>query len=156
MVKGNGTPHNASGELLQLLAFGMGAEWYALEAVNVRGIEAEAEITPVPRAPEWLLGVFNYHGTILPIVDLRTLLLSSKQDRNDRGLFLLFHWDDNSVALWVDTVDEIYEIHPSSIEPQAATPEGEKADLILGKVRVRNRLIGVVNTKALVRVLIEG
>lgn len=156
MAKGNGSTDKATGELLQLITFGMGTEWYALEASNVRSIEAEAEITPVPCAPEWLLGVFNYHGTILPIVDLRPLLQSSRQEKSNRGLFLIFHWDDNDAAIWVDIVDEIYEVQPSSIEPQAVTPEGEKAELLLGRVRVRDRLIGVIDTETLMRILIEG
>ncbi|MGI5835721.1 MAG: chemotaxis protein CheW [Chloroflexota bacterium] len=156
MANGKGSIQGASTDLLQLITFGLGDEWYALQAFNVRGIEAEAEITPVPLSPEWLLGVCNYHGTILPIVDLSPLLQSAKKDKNARGLFLIFHWENNIAAIWVDSVDEIYEVHPSSIEPQAVAPEDEAAELLLGRVRVRDRLIGVIDTKALVKVLIEG
>jgi len=148
--------HYASTELLQLVTFRLGDEWYALESKHVRGIEAEAEITPVPLAPEWLLGVFNLHGTILPIVDIKPLLQNSKKGQQSKGLFLIIHWDGNSAALSVDTVDEIYEVHPSSLEQQNENVDKDSSELILGKVRVRDRLIGVVNALALVRALTEG
>lgn len=155
-VPSTGSAPSGTGDLLRLIAFSLGAEWYALEASRVRGIEAEAEITPVPRAPEWLLGVFNLHGAILPVVDPRPLFQSSRRGSKGKGLFIIFHWEGNAAALRVDTVDEIYEVHAGSVEPQPAASEGERTELIVGQVRVRDHLIGVVDTTALVRALTEG
>ena len=155
MANGKGSIQGASTDLLQLITFGLGDEWYAA-SVQCTWYRSGSGDNPGPLSPEWLLGVCNYHGTILPIVDLSPLLQSAKKDKNARGLFLIFHWENNIAAIWVDSVDEIYEVHPSSIEPQAVAPEDEAAELLLGRVRVRDRLIGVIDTKALVKVLIEG
>jgi len=143
-------------ETARLIAFRLDREWYALDASFVRGIEPEMEITPVPRAPEWLLGVFNLHGSILPAVDPRPLLRLGQQVPAGKGLLIVFLCEGNAAALRVDVVDEIYELPLSSLEPQPSTAEGEAAELIQGQVRVRDRLIGVLSVPALMRALVEG
>ncbi|GEM_PF-1737716 len=143
-------------EAARLIAFSLDQEWYALDASLVRGIEPEMEITPVPRAPDWLLGVFNLHGSILPAVDLRPLLRLSQKGPLGSGLLVVFLYEGNATALRVDLVDEIYELPWSSLETQASAGEGEGAELILGQVRVRDRLIGVLSVPALLRALMEG
>ena len=141
---------------LRLIAFGLGNEWYAVEIQHVRGIEQEREITCVPRGPKWLAGVFNLHGTILPAIDPRPLLGISPQRKREAGLLIVFQWDGNQAALLADGVDEIYELSRSSLEPQLATVAGPQAGLLQGNVRVRDRLIGVIDLPALVDVLLKG
>ncbi|MHB0869484.1 MAG: chemotaxis protein CheW [Chloroflexota bacterium] len=152
----DGPAEDSPSELLRLIAFSLDGEWYALEVSHVRGIEPETDITPVPRAPAWLLGVFNLHGTILPAIDPRPLLGMPKRDRKDSALLVNFHWDGNQAALMVDSVDEMYEVSHSSLEPQLAAREADRSELIQGQVRVRDRLIGVINPRTLLATLSEG
>lgn len=147
---------DSSSELLRLIAFSLDGEWYALEVSHIRGIEPETDITPVPRAPAWLLGVFNLHGTILPAIDPRPLLGMPSRNSKESALLVNFHWDGNQAALMVDSVDEMYEVSPSSLEPQVAAREADRSELIQGQVRVRDRLIGVINPRTLVSTLLEG
>lgn len=140
---------------LQLISFGLGREWYAVEMRHVRGIEPETEITPVPLAPAWLAGVFNLRGNILPAVDPRPLLGIPPADARSGGLLVVFEWGGHPSALRVDVVDEIYEIAASSLEPQLSTVDASRQQLFLGQVRVRDRLIGVLDLAALMRPLLE-
>ncbi len=147
----------SSPETLRLIAFTLGSEWYALEASGVRGIEPEATVTPVPRSPDWLAGVFNLHGNILPAIDPRPLLgLARPESHQGNGLMIVFLCEGNQAALKVDTVDEIYELPRTSLEPPLPVADPAKADLVLGQVRVRDRLIGVINLANLVRTVLEG
>jgi purine-binding chemotaxis protein CheW len=146
----------AAAESLRLIAFTLGNEWYALEASEVRGIEPEATITPVPRSPEWLVGVFNLHGNILPAIDPRPILGVPRVDSQGTGLMIIFLWEGNLAALRVDAVDEIYELPNATLEPPLPTIEGSRMDMILGQVRVRDRLIGVIHLSNLVRHVFEG
>ncbi len=144
-------------EGLTLLAFSLGDEWYSVDSAHVRGIEPETDVTPVPRAPQWLVGVFNLRGTILPIVDPRPLLsLPSRGTHGKKGLLVVYHCDGIAAALQVDTVDEIYEVARSSLEPALGAGHLGRTELILGQVRVRDRLIGVLDLQALLRALLEG
>lgn len=154
--EGSGPAAAPPPELLSLIAFSLDNEWYALEIRHVRGIEPEMEITPVPGAPEWLAGVFNLHGAILPAIDPRSLLGVESRGRKGGGLLILFQWDGNQAALLADTVDEMYELSRTSLEPHLLTAEGPQAELIQGHVRVRDRLIGVVDLAALVDTLLGG
>ncbi len=149
----------ASGSLngpLQLIAFGLGNEWYALEVSQVRGIEPETDITPVPKAPAWLVGVFNLHGAIVPAIDPSSLLGVPRRERKGSGLLVVFLWEGHQAALLVDAVDEMYELSRTSLEPQLPTVEADRVEFIQGQVRVRDRLIGVINLRALVSALLEG
>jgi purine-binding chemotaxis protein CheW len=146
----------SSSEALRLIAFTLGNEWYALEGSGVRGIEPEATLTAVPQSPEWLVGVFNLHGNILPAIDPRPLLGLPKSDSNGNGLMIVFLFEGNQAALRVDSVDEIYELPSASLEPPLPATEGARADMILGQVRVRDRLIGVINLPNLVHTILEG
>ncbi len=152
----DGSAEDSSSELLRLIAFSLDGEWYALEVSHIRGIEPETEITPVPRAPVWLLGVFNLHGTILPAIDPRPLLGMPSRDRKESGLLVNCQCGGIQAALMVDSVDEMYEVSPSSLEPQTAAREADRSELIQGQVRVRDRLIGVINPRTLVSTLLEG
>ena len=67
-------PAQLSGELVQLLAFWLGDEQYAFEIQAVRSIHALTALTPVPRTPAFIKGLFNARGQIIPVVDLRRLL----------------------------------------------------------------------------------
>lgn len=152
---GNGSTESQAAGLLRLIAFSLDGEWYGLEVSHVRGIEPESQISPVPRAPAWLLGVFNLHGTILPAIDLRPLLGMADRKKNDATLLLIFHWEGNLAALRVDSVDEMYELPRSSLEPQLATGSADPTELLLGQVRVRDRVIGVIDPDRLVAALVE-
>lgn len=156
-VPGERRPTAASpSDALQLIAFGLGEEWYALEVSHVRGIEPQTEITPVPKAPDWLVGVFNLHGAIVPAIDLAPIFGLESSERPDSWLLVVFHWDGNQAALLVDSVDEMYEVPRASLEPQIGGMNGTRADLLMGQVRVRDRLIGVLNMRALLASLMEG
>jgi purine-binding chemotaxis protein CheW len=67
-------PVQLSGELVQLLAFWLGEEQYAFEIKMVRSIHALAALTPVPRTPAFVKGLFNARGQIISVIDLRLLL----------------------------------------------------------------------------------
>ena len=67
-------PAQLSGELVQLLAFWLGEEQYAFEIKMVRSIHALGALTPVPRTPAFVKGLFNARGQIISVIDLRLLL----------------------------------------------------------------------------------
>lgn len=67
-------PARLSGEMVQLLAFWLGEEQYAFEITAVRSIHALTALTPVPRTPAYIKGLFNARGQIIPVVDLGLLL----------------------------------------------------------------------------------
>ena len=67
-------PAQLSGEMVQLLAFWLGDEQYAFEIKAVRSIHALAALTPVPRTPAFIKGLFNARGQIISVIDLQLLL----------------------------------------------------------------------------------
>lgn len=155
-VRRSGSASEPSAEPLRIMAFSLDDEWYGLEIHHIRGIERDREITPVPQSPSWLAGVFNLHGLILPAIDPRPLLRGSAPGWSPDGVMIIFQFDGHQAALLADGADEIYELSTASLEPQLPTVEPRTARLIRGSVRVRDRLIGVVDLEAMVDLLLKG
>lgn len=101
----------------QLLVFTLDAPRYALNLELVERVIRAAEITPLPKAPDWVLGVLNVHGQVLPVVDLRPRLNLPPRKMDPDHRFILARSGPRLVALLVDAVDGVHQ-----------TTEGETED----------------------------
>ena len=78
-------------ELLQLVTFSIGEEEFGVNILKVQEINRTMEITKVPRSPEFVEGVINLRGKVIPIIDLRRRFgLSSKPEDKDTRIIVLF------------------------------------------------------------------
>ena len=107
-------------EIEQLVGFVVGEEEYAIPILSIQEIIKPIEYTRVPSTPDYVLGVFNLRGSVVPLIDLRRKFsLSSKNEDNDTRYIVLK--DGESVAGFViDKLTEAIRIKHSMIE---ATPE---------------------------------
>lgn len=115
---GGGGHEDASHELRELLVFGLDGAAYAVPVERVREIVRMRQLTLVPRAPAWLLGVVALRGEIVEVVDLRRRLGlgGSSPDRSHR--IIVLHGDaDRVTGLLVDSVSEVYRIHDDEVLP---------------------------------------
>lgn len=130
----------------ELLAFGLDGSEYAVPVERVREIVRIRELTFVPRAPAWLLGVVALRGEIVEVVDLRRRLGlgASSPDRSHR--IIVLHGDvDRVTGLLVDRVHEVLRVPDSEVLPaqgldvsrvEAVCPRGEAFVSILDVDRV--------------------
>ncbi len=108
----------------QFVTFTLGAQQYCVDIMAVREIRAANVITPLPSAPEFVRGVINLRGTIVPIIDLRTRFALGRTELN-QGIVVVVMIEGRPIGLLVDAVSDILTVHRSDI---AAIPEtdGEK------------------------------
>lgn len=102
----------------ELLVFGLDRAAYAVSVEHVREIVRMRELTPIPRAPAWLLGVVSLRGEIVEVLDLRRRLGlgASTPDRSNR--IVVLHGDVDRVAgLLVDSVSEVHRVPEEAILP---------------------------------------
>ncbi len=103
----------------QFVTFTLGEQQYCVDIMAVREIRAANVITPLPSAPEFVRGVINLRGTIVPIIDLRTRFALGRTELN-QGIVVVVMIDGRLNGLLVDGVSDILTVRASDI---AAIPE---------------------------------
>jgi purine-binding chemotaxis protein CheW len=137
------------GEILELLAFQLADEEYAIDILMIKEIIRSVEITHVPRRPPVIKGIISLRGTIIPIYDLRTRLglTESPPTRNTR--ILVVELNKGLIGIIADRVTEVVKVKGKDVEPPPATGDGMTAGHLKGITRVNGRLIILLNlTKA--------
>lgn len=150
MISASRIPASASGDpLVQLCAFKVGDEEYALDIMRVRDIVPPSRITPVPRAPEFVEGVINLRGTIVPVVDLRKRLSVRAAPLTKKGKYLICAIGPRRVGLVVDAVTEVVRIPRSAIRRAPALLNRGGPRFFLGVCGPDEHLKLLLNLKAL-------
>ncbi len=146
-------PAAATGQTVDLLVFWLGGERYGLEVTNVREIHPLEQLTPVPRTPNFVAGVFSARGRILSIVDLRAFLGLPAIGLSDQTkIIVVTNTDPTSdmvqmeLGILADEVDDVMTIFKKDIEPSLTTHTGARSEYIEG---VTANMLVVLNLNAL-------
>ena len=117
----------------------------------VREIVRIPQITAVPNAPDYIEGVINLRGQIIPVVDLRKRFRAGLTEYNKRNRIVVVELEDRSIGLIVSSASEVLRIPPSEIEdPHDVFREGE-LDYITGVGKLNGRLVILLDLKKILR-----
>ncbi len=137
-------------DIMQLVGFIVGEEEYAIPILSIQEIIKPIDYTRVPTTPEFVLGVFNLRGNVIPLIDLRKKFsLRSKNVDGDTRYIVLK--DENNIAGFViDKLTEAIRIKKSQIEE---TPEtmSKRDGYIYGIGKTNKGILTIVNVKALLK-----
>lgn len=108
-------------EMTQYLSFKLEDEIFALDISKVREVLDLTTITKVPRTPEFMRGVINLRGGVVPVVDMRLKFGMSRTERTVNTCIIIVEvtLDDETTVLGAlaDMVQEVFELEPGQIEP---------------------------------------
>jgi len=126
---------------LQLVSFNIGTEEFGVDILKVQEINRMVEITRVPQAPNYVEGVINLRGKVVPIVDLRKRfnLELKEYDKNTR--IVVVDIDGNIMGMIVDSVSEVLRLSANTIEPPPDIVTGVNAEYIKGVAKLEDRLL---------------
>jgi purine-binding chemotaxis protein CheW len=103
---------------MQLVGFEIGAEKFAVNILMVQEIIRSAPVTAVPNSPEFVEGVINLRGDIIPVIDLRKrLYLYRDDDVTNRNWILILSINEKVIGFIVDSVTKVLKVAEDSIEP---------------------------------------
>lgn len=126
---------------LQVVGFRIGRETFGLPISIVREIVRVPEITSVPNAPDYIEGVINLRGRIIPVVDLRKRFGQQSFERDKKNRIVVVELESRLVGLVVNSASEVLRISPSDIdEPHNVFREGE-LNYITGIGKLNGRLV---------------
>ncbi len=123
-------------EVRQYLTFKLDGEVFALDVGKVREILDYTNITKVPQTPDFMKGVINLRGSVVPVVDMRLKFgIPSQEKTVDTCIVVVeINIDGETTILGalVDSVQEVFELEPSQIEPAPRIGTKLRTDFILG------------------------
>lgn len=126
---------------LQLVGFRIGRETFGLPIAMVREIVRVPQITSVPNAPEYIEGVINLRGRIIPVVDLRKRFGDASPEPTKKNRIVVVEMGNRAIGLLVQSASEVLRLSPSEIEaPHGIFQEGEMS-FITGVGKLKGRLV---------------
>jgi len=118
------------------LTFRLGNEDYGVEIQYVTEIVGVQRITEVPDMPDFVKGVVNLRGQVIPIIDMRLRFHMPSRDYDERTCVIVIKLENMDVGLIVDTVQEVREIPAANVSPPPQLSRSEKSRYILGLGKV--------------------
>ena len=128
-------------EVLQLVTFRLGNEEFSLDILRVQEIIRHMEITRVPKAPDFVEGVINLRGKVIPVLELRKRFGLGYNERTNETRIIVVEVDDKTVGLKVDAVSEVLRLPADRVEPPPAIATGVDSDYIKGVGKLDGRLL---------------
>jgi purine-binding chemotaxis protein CheW len=116
-------------------------EEFAVNILNIQGINRMVEITKIPNSPEFVEGIINLRGKVIPIVDLRKRLGMPQKEYDNETRFIVVEFSKRVIGFVVDSVHEVLRINKNIIEPPPKMVAGIETDYITAVGKLDDRLL---------------
>jgi purine-binding chemotaxis protein CheW len=136
------TLHSLKG--VELMAFRIGAQEFCIDIVSVREIRGWTPATPLPHSPQFVRGVINLRGAVLPIVDLAARLGLGSVEPSSRHVIIVAQVGRQIVGLLVDAVSEILTVPDGAIQPTPNVASEFAKTFVRGVLALDGRMISFV------------
>ena len=135
------TDKKNQGELLQLVSFNLGEEEFGLDILMVQEINRMLNITKVPKSPEFVEGVINLRGRVIPIINLRKRFAMADKEHDKQTRIVVVNIENKIIGLVVDAVSEVLRLPADTIEPPPPMVSGIESEYIKGVGKLDNKLL---------------
>ncbi len=131
------------------LTFHLAKEDYGIEIRFVTEIIGIQTITKIPEMPDFIKGVINLRGKVIPVMDVRTRFKLSTREYDERTCIIVVDINDTTVGLVVDEVNEVMNIPESEVEPPPKTTGKKGSRFLQGIGKVENDVKIILNISQL-------
>jgi purine-binding chemotaxis protein CheW len=138
-------------ELLQLVSFALGQEEFGLEIQRIQEINRMVEITRVPNSPEFVIGVINLRGKVIPIIDMRKRFGFPPKENDKNTRIIVVELGGMVVGFVVDAVREVIRISKSITEPPPSIVAGIGSEFITAVAKLDNRLLILLDLERILK-----
>jgi len=126
---------------MQVVSFKLGSEEYGVDIAQVQEINRMVAVTHVPRAPQFMEGVINLRGQLIPIIDLRTRFGMPRAEHTKNTRIVVTEIGAKRVGMVVDSVSEVLRLALDQVEPAPEMITGVDTEYIRGVGKIEDRLI---------------
>ena len=126
--------HTEVNQALQWVTFQIGNERYGVNVLQVQEVLKYTEITPVPGAPHYVLGIINLRGIVVTVIDTRKRFGLESKETDETSRIIFIEVKGHIIGMLVDSVAEVVSLQPSDIEstPNVSNEENDNAKYIQG------------------------
>lgn len=134
-----------SNDIEQYLTFMLGGKVYGLAVLNIKEIIEYGEITEVPMTPDYISGVINLRGCVVPVVDLSRRFSGQSTEYTKRTSIIILEVKNDDlrieIGVTVDMVNEVLDINPIEIEPAPSLGNQIETNFISGMAKMDGRFL---------------
>ena len=137
----------------EFLTFILGDEEYGVDILSVQGIQGWAGTTRIPDAPDYMLGVINLRGAIVPIIDLRVKFELRSAKFNSTTVVIVVKANsgekEHIIGLVVDAVSEVYKFDVDSIQRNPELSNEQVNDFVEGLISIDEKMVIILDINKL-------
>ena len=138
----------------QYLTFMLAGEEYAIDILKAQGIQGWDRITDIPNTPDFILGVINLRGTVVPIIDLRRRFKLESIPFGPMTVVIIVRVEDQATArtvgIVVDAVSEVYNLAAAQIRPAPDFGAAVDTDFVKGLATVEEHMVILLDIDTLI------
>ena len=132
----------------EYLSFGIGDHEYSVDIMSVREIRGWTKTTSLPHAPNYVRGVINLRGTVLPVVDLAMRLGLEETDPEERNVIIVVDVGSRVMGLRVDAVSDILSFSPDQLQPPPDVAVNNSTPFVKALTILDERMVRLLDLEA--------
>ncbi|MEL7105267.1 MAG: chemotaxis protein CheW [Pseudomonadota bacterium] len=130
---------------IELLSFRIGDHEYSVNIMSVREIRGWTRATSLPHAPQYVHGVINLRGTVLPVVDLARRLGLDTDAPSERSVIIVIDYEGRTVGVRVDAVSDILSVATNTMQPPPEMLSDGSDKFVQGLIVIEDRMVRVLD-----------
>ncbi len=149
-------PKNMTKSIIELATFYVGDALCGMDILNIQEINKLMEMTKVPQAPDYMIGILNLRGQIVTIIDLGQKLGLGEVEISNESRNIIINAPGEHVGLLVSRISDVVMADPEKIESAPANMSGIQGGFFTGVYKTENKLIGILDIKEVLRLESEN
>jgi len=138
--------------VIELATFYVGHALCGMDILKVQEINKLMEMTKVPQAPDYMVGILNLRGQIVTIIDLGQKIGLGSVEVGNESRNIIINAPGEHVGLLVTKISDVIMADPDRIEPAPANMSGVQGSFFTGVYKTENKLIGILDIKEVLRI----
>jgi len=145
-------PSKLTKNIIELATFYVGNALCGMDILKVQEINKLMEMTKVPQAPDYMVGILNLRGQIVTIIDLGQKLGLGNVEISNESRNIIINAPGEHVGLLVTKISDVVMADPDKIEPAPANMSGIQGSFFIGVYKTENKLIGILDIKEVLKI----
>lgn len=144
-------PETDTDKIIQLVGFMVGSEEFAVPILSIQEIIKPLEYTRVPSTPDYVLGVFNLRGNVIPLINLRLRFGLPFEKIDEQTRYIVMKNREEVAGFVIDCLTEAVRIKESQIDPTPDTMGEDSIKMIYGVGKKEDKILTILNVEGMLK-----